>query len=169
MNNFNREQLKEEFIKYFGEQKWKEEEFLGNLRIIEMALSNYLEVEPIPVVVEDFEEDSRYYVKENYIAISSKLITNEVETLKCLCHEYKHYHQLICITHNDTRMPMLEEWKKEFQLTEEELTNTPILYIEIDAFAFTKFIIDKWFGITIYHPDAIFDELLNKYIQKYYQ
>lgn len=63
---------------------------------------------------------------------------------------------------------MLEEWKMEFQLTEEELLNIPILHIEIDAFAFTKFIIDRWLGITIYHPDAIFDELLNKYIQKYY-
>ena len=97
MDNKDEQELKEQFIKYFGQQKWDEEELLGMLRIAEFELANYLEVEPIPVVIEDMVEDSRYYVKENYIAISSKLITNEVEALKCLCHEYKHYHQLMQI------------------------------------------------------------------------
>ena len=168
MDKIDEQELKEQFIKYFGQQKWDEEEFLGRLRIVEFALANYLEVEPIPVVIEDMVEDSRYYVKENYIAISSKFITNEVEALKCLCHEYKHYHQLICVTYNDRRMPLIDHWKEELFRHTEDVSDSMMQYIEIDAFAFTKYIINKWFDIQIYHPNVIYDEILSKFIQKYY-
>ena len=40
----NDKQLKEEFIKYFGEEKWNEEESLAKLQTIEEHLSQILQV-----------------------------------------------------------------------------------------------------------------------------
>ena len=165
------EELKTEFIKYFGEEKWNQEEMLGKLWPTQLALSDYLGVEPIPVVVEDIEEDSRYYPKEAYIVISSKLIGDEVEALKCLIHEMKHYQQYMCIIHDITMVPQLEEWKKDFEINCAKATSYEemiCLSIEVDAFAFTKYIMDKWFGIKIYHPEPIYDEILSRYITKYF-
>ena len=42
------------------------------------------------------------------------------------------------------------------------------LSVEIDAYAFTKYIMDKWFDIKIYHPEPIYDEILSRYITKYF-
>ena len=58
--------LKSEFIKYFGEEKWNQENTLSKLWPIQLAICKDLGIEPIPVVVEEIEEDSRYYIKEDY-------------------------------------------------------------------------------------------------------
>ncbi|MBQ3253244.1 MAG: hypothetical protein IJA65_01705, partial [Acholeplasmatales bacterium] len=67
-------ELKENFIKYFGEEKWNQEEMLAVLYKEELRLCKYLNIEPIPVIADAIEEDSRYYIEENYIVISDKLI-----------------------------------------------------------------------------------------------
>ena len=142
------EELKSEFIKYFGEEKWDQEETLGKLWPVQLALSDYLGVEPITVIVDDIEEDSRYYPKEAYIVISSKLIGDEVEAFKCLIHEMKHYQQYMCIIHNITMVPQLEDWKKDFEINCAKVTSYEemiCLSIEVDAFAFTKYIMDKYY------------------------
>ena len=71
------QELKEEFIKYFGEEKWNHENMLSKLWPIQLDICKDLSIDPIPVVVEEIEEDSRYYIKEDYIAISEKLIMDE--------------------------------------------------------------------------------------------
>ena len=164
-------ELKQEFIKYFGIEKWNQEEALGKLLLIQIALCNYLELEPIPVIVDDILEDSRYYPKESYIVISSNLIGDEVEALKCLIHEMKHYQQYMCVIHNITTVPQLEDWKKDFKINYANITSYEemlTLSVEIDAFSFTKYIMDKWFNLTINHPEPIYDELLTRYIKKYF-
>ena len=166
------EELKSEFIKYFGEEKWNQEEALGKLWPVQLALCDYLGVEPIPVIVDDIEEDSRYYPKEAYIVISSKLIGDEVEALKCLIHEMKHYQQYMCVIHNITSAPLLEEWKEDFKTNCAKATSYEeqmALSVEVDAFAFTKYIMDKWFNIKTNHPDYIYDEILSRYINKYFK
>ena len=89
------QELKEEFIKYFGKEKWNQENMLSQLWPLQLAICNDLNIDPIPVVVEEIEEDSRYYIKEDYIAISDKLIMDEIETIKCLLHELRHIYVLI--------------------------------------------------------------------------
>ena len=67
------DELKDNFIKYFGEEKWNQEEALATLYKEEFKLCNYLGIDPIPVITDTIEEDSRYYIEENYIVISDKL------------------------------------------------------------------------------------------------
>ena len=88
-------EFKEEFIKYFGEEKWNQENMLSKIWPLQLTICKDLGIDPIPVVVEEIEEDSRYYIKEDYIAISNKLIMDEIETVKCLLHELKHAQQRI--------------------------------------------------------------------------
>ena len=166
------DEIKKEFIKYFGEEKWNEENYLSDLFPVELALADYLGVEPIPVIVEDIEEDSRYYPKENYIVISKKLISDEVEALKCLTHEYKHYQQFMCIIHNITKAPLLDKWREDFQINYASITSNEerlALTVEVDAFAFTKYIMKEWFDIDVIFPNLDYDSVLEMYIEKYFR
>ena len=76
----NKEKLKEGFINSFGEEKWKQEEMLSKLMPIHKELADYLGIEMIPVVCEDIEQDSRFYPKEQYIAISPLMLEKYSET-----------------------------------------------------------------------------------------
>lgn len=163
--------LKEEFVKYFGEEKWKEEELLTELWPFQFALFLTLGVEPIPVIVQEMDEDARYYVEENYIGISTKLIDNEVEVIKCLIHEIRHYYQHICVDYNDTNEPQLESWKKDVAVDYNNLdpSEALCLSIEVDAFAFTKHIMKKWFDIDVIYPNVMYETVLKAFCKKYYQ
>ena len=46
-NRMTKDEIKEEFIKYYGEEKLEEEERLAKLWPIELRLAEYLKVEPI--------------------------------------------------------------------------------------------------------------------------
>ena len=172
----NDNELKKEFIKYFGEEKWNEEEALGKLFEYEMLLANYLNVDPIPVLVEDMMEDSRLYIKDEYIAISKECIKNHVEALKAVSHEYRHYYQLQCIRKGiDTKL--VNNWKEDFlnpvQVTDPEDVTSMTLYgfmtIEIDAFAFQKFALKKFLDIETHHASLEYDVILDSYINKYFK
>ena len=169
--NVTDEFLKEEFIKYFGEEKWQEEEMLTKLWPFQFALFLTLGVEPIPVLFQEMEEDARYYDKDNYIGISTKLINDEVEVIKCLIHEIRHYYQHICVEYNDTNEPQLQHWiedmKKDYNSLEP--SEAICLSIEVDAFAYTKYIMKKWFDMDVEYPDVIYDAVLNVYSKKYYE
>ena len=170
-NNLTNDELKEEFLKYFTEEQWNQEEELSKLWPVQLALSDLLGVEPIPVVVEDIEEDSRFYTKDLYISISEKLIGNEVEALKCLIHEYKHYQQYMCIIYNMTEVPFYKKWKEEFEIKDiKDLTYEEIICqsVEIDATAFAKYILKEWFDIEINHPDPLYNKVLQHYIKNYF-
>ena len=86
IKQLTREELNEEFVKYFGKEIYNQEEMLIKLWPTQLVIADYLGVEPIPVLVEEIEEDSRYYPNDNYIVISKNLMDDEVEVLKCLKH-----------------------------------------------------------------------------------
>lgn len=172
----NDKEFKSEFIKYFGEEKWNEEEALGKLFEYEMFLANYLNVDPIPVVVEDMMEDSRLYIKEEYIALSKECIKNHIEALKAVSHEYRHYYQLQCIR-NGINNKLVNNWKEDFlnpvQVNDPNDVAAMTLYgfmtIEIDAFAFQKFALKKFLNIDTHHASLEYDVILDSYIDKYFK
>ena len=49
------EELEEQFIYYFGKDKWEQENELARLLPIQMIISDYLNIDLIPVIVEDIE------------------------------------------------------------------------------------------------------------------
>ena len=170
------EELKQSFIAYFGQEKWDEEEALGKLVEYQMVLANYLGVDPIPILVEEMMEDSRLYIKEEYIAISKECIKNHIEALKAVSHEYRHYYQLQCIRKGiDTQL--VNNWKEDFlnpvQVTDPDDALSMTLYglmtIEVDAFAFQKFALKKFLDIETHHASLEYDMILDSYINKYFK
>ena len=158
-------ELKDNFIKYFGEEKWNQEEALAVLYKEELKLCNYLGIDPIPVITDTIEEDSRYYIEENYIVISDKLILDKTEALKCLIHELRHCYQFNCVR-NNVDNNLVKIWKEEFATA--HLIEYGAMTTELDAFAFTKYIMKEWYNINIVFPDIVYDEILTRYINKYF-
>ena len=170
------EELKKDFIDSFGIDKWNELEAEVPCDMLAMRLCNYLGIDSIPVLFEEMEEDARYYDVLNYIAINKKFIGNELEIRKSIIHEVKHLHQKYCISHKNginkfASIKLIKQWEADFKINQRliPLDKLMLMSIEIDAFAFTKFILKEWFQYDYHHYDLIYDELLNIYINKYFK
>lgn len=163
------EELKEKFVSYFGEEKWNQEEALSNLWPLEILICDDLGIEPIPIITDNIEEDARLYDKEDYIVISEKLILDEVEAIKCVIHELRHVYQKVCVTNCDNTEPLLKLWIDE--------QNSPInlmsyseqmcLSIEIDAYAYQKYMLKVLYDIDWHHPNTNYDYVVEHYMEKY--
>ena len=166
---YNKEDLKKEFIKSFGQLKWESEELLERLWPDIVKICSYLGVEPIPVVMDDFTDDARYMIKGNYIIISSRLVDDEIEVKKCLIHELRHYYQLICIEHrigNELlRKAWIEDLKRDYMRLDQG--ERLCLSIELDAYAFTKYLMKKMYNLDCPYPVDFYDRLIDEYISKY--
>ncbi len=171
--------LKQEFINSFGEEKWNQEEMLGKLIKPQMELCEYLGIEMIPVICDDIPEDSRYYIKEEYIVLSPKMLLSYTDALKSLVHEMRHQYQFECIIDPNTKEnpELIKLWKEDLSgkakdlnvFNQESVDNYYSLIIELDAHAFSKWYLLYKYDIPTTHPDIIYDELLNRYIKKYFE
>lgn len=170
----NNKELKEEFINYFGEVKWNQEEMLDKLSNIHLMLCNDYDLQPVPLIVESISDDSRYDIQKDCIVISDKVIMNYKEALKCVIHETRHIYQRMIIDFKITSHPFYETWKDNFK---EALNADPNNIkqvedyfkqpIEIDAFAFTKYIFKKYFDEDLLCFDLMIEDIFNLYIEKY--
>lgn len=170
------EELKKEFIEEFGIDKLIEMEAEVPCDKLIIELCNYLEIEPVPVLFEEMNEDSRYYDVLNYITINKKFMGNELEIRKSIIHEVKHLHQKHCISHKKDKLrfttpKLIKEWEKDFKLNQRliPIDELNLMSVEVDAYAFTKYILKNWFNYEYYYLNDIYDEILNKYIAKYYR
>ena len=174
-----KEKLKEEFINSFGEEKWKQEEMLLKLMSIHKKLAKYLDVEMIPVVCEDIEEDSRFYFKEQYIIISPLMLEKYSDAAKSLIHEVRHQYQQKCINDPNTKEnpDLVRLWKEDMP----KLFN-PLIYLnldgknpylsnvcELDAHAFSKWYLKEKYDIETHYPQFEYDALLDLFAEKYYK
>ena len=56
-------------------------------------------------------------------------------------------------------------WKRELTTLKQLDYNSSML--ELDSFAFTKYIMEKWYNISSIYINTEYDEILNHYINKY--
>ena len=169
------EELKSEFIKYFGEDKWNEVEAIENLNEIENTLSMVLILPSIPVIAEDIPEDSRLDLENQAIVISRKLILNKTEAVKCLVHEYRHLYQQV-ILQTAPEHPLYTKWLKNLKNMKNTVVdvNDPEEYIkyllqplELDAFAYTKYFFKKYLNQELICFNEEIEEVFDKYINTY--
>ena len=172
----NDEEIKKEFIESFGIEKWEEEEALKPLMDLSFKLCDYLEIDPVPILFEEMEEDARYYNGLNYIGISTKYVHDEIEARKSLIHEIKHLHQKHCISHKNETLKyapsnLLKEWTDDFEKNQRKMPYGEVMCmpVEVDAFAFTKYILKIWFNYDYHHYDEAYDALLTIYMNKYFK
>ncbi len=156
MNNIDKE-----FIKYFGEEKLKEVEMESKLQdIANYVCENWLHLDSIPIIIEEIEEDARFYVNELYIGINSSFINNINEMIFSLLHELEHYFQWVYANLYDTEKS--KRWKQLFN--EESNEEYVINELEIDAYAFAEVVMNCEFGINRKHKDPKIQKIIEKYI-----
>lgn len=167
-------ELKENFIKMFGEDKWIEEEMIGKLIPLSSEVSNYLRIDFLPILFEDLdEEDSRIYYKEEYIAINTKYKDDYLECIKSVIHELRHVYQMLyASTSNDKRAKVFkEELASPVELDPKDsksITQYYIQAIELDAFAFTKWYLKEFHNVDVIHPSKDYEAIICAYIEKYF-
>ena len=160
--------LKEDFIKYFGEEKWNQEEVLAKLQPIVLDVcENWLGVEPVPVLFSDDigTDEARFDVQEQVIWLNIKNQNNWIELLESLLHELEHLFQAYYVSNFDT--PKARRWKKEMEnyIGAEDPFMNLIQEIELDAMAFAQIVLSTDYGIKYEHQDPVIQEVINRYIQ----
>lgn len=139
-----------------------------DLKLLCIRIANRLGIDPLDIKFEDLTDDSRLYIKENYVAINKKHENDYEECAKCIAHEYRHIFQLFYVNiFNDERS---ERWKKELQgaVNSSNMDNTGSNYIsqeiELDAFAFTKYYLEKFENMKVRSKIDGLDNVIDKYI-----
>lgn len=60
-------------------------------------VANRLGIDPLEIRFEEMYDDSRLYIKENYVSINKNYENNYEETAKCIAHEYRHVFQFFYV------------------------------------------------------------------------
>ena len=74
-------------------------------------IADRLGIDPLEIRFEDLSDDSRLYIKDNYVAINKKYENDYVETAKCIAHEYRHVFQIFYVQIFFDERSL--RWKKE--------------------------------------------------------
>lgn len=170
MKNFkemNNEEIKEEFIKWFGEDKWEEEETLSFVeQLLWIVCDEYLGIEPIPIVFEEVPGNiSVLDIKLQCIKLNPKYKDDKVILVAAAVHELEHWYQILYVSCMDT--PKAKRWRDELEnyISDANHNMNVLQEIEIDAEAFTEVILDNEFGITYRNPNPTLQELIDEYIR----
>lgn len=165
--NINNKKLKNEFIKWFGEEKWEEEDTLAFVQqLLLMVCDEYLGIEPIPIIFEEVPGNiSVLDVKERCIKLNPKYKDDKVMLVAASVHELEHWYQILYVSNYDT--PKAKRWRLELEnyISDKNPDMNILQEIEIDAEAFTQVVLDTEFGITYRNPNPLLQELIDKYIR----
>jgi len=131
-------------------------------------VADRLGIDPLDIKFEEMIDDSRLYIKEEYVAINKKFENDYVECAKAITHEYRHVFQIFYANmFNDDRA---RRWRSELAtlVNISNMNNNGSNYIdqelELDAFSFTKYYLEKFEGIQVVNKIAGYDEIIGKYI-----
>lgn len=160
-------ELKEEFIKYFGEELWEEEEILVFLQNVLFEVCNdYLGViHPVPVLFEDLEgNDSILDLENECIFLNRKNKGNKTLLMACVIHEATHLFQIAYAATENTLKA--RRWREELKhyIDDSNPVGNVLQEIEIDAEATAQIVLSCEYGLTYKHPDDTIQALIEEYI-----
>lgn len=144
---------------------------MKDLKKLQNEVAEHLGIDLLPIKFEDLgDEDSRLYLKEEYVGINIKYKNDYLECAKSITHEYRHVFQIFyaSLFTNETAI----RWKKLLatQINSSTMNEDGSNYInqelEIDAFAFTKFYLKQYECLDVHNKVDGLDEHLDKYIIK---
>ena len=132
-------------------------------------IADRLGIVPLDIRFEEMNDDSRLYIKEEYVAINKKFKNDYIECAKVIAHEYRHVFQLFYINmFSDERA---KRWKNEMinAVNTSNIDECGLNYIsqeiELDAFAFTKFYLEQFDDIKVTHLSNQYEKFINKYTE----
>lgn len=159
--------LKQEFIKYFGEEKWEEEEILETLQDVAVNVcTNWLGLDIIPILFKEanYPEVAGFDITNQVIWLDKNKKGNMVDLMDSVIHELEHYYQLHYVANYNT--PKALRWKNELDnyIASENVIGNLTQEIEIDAMAFSQIVLETDYGIIYRHKDPLIQELIDNYI-----
>lgn len=141
------------------------------IKQLQNEIAEHLGIDPLPIKFEDMgQDDSRLYLKEEYVGINKKYKNDYEECAKCIAHEYRHVFQIFYANLSDTETA--KRWKGllGMQINSSNMKADGSDYLEqeleIDAFAFTKFYLEHYEGIKVVNRIDGLDDILDLYIEK---
>ncbi|HOH58760.1 MAG TPA: hypothetical protein PLQ22_01965 [Bacilli bacterium] len=139
-----------------------------DLKPLCQRVADRLGIDPLEIKFEEMIDDSRLYIKEEYVAINKKFENDYVECAKAITHEYRHVFQIFYANmFNDDRA---RRWRVELSnlVNTSNINNKGSNYIgqelELDAFSFTKYYLDKYESMKVENKINGYDEIIEKYI-----
>ena len=139
------------------------------------GLVDYLGIEKVPIEFSNvIKDDSRLVLQPKVkILVNNKYNNNYLECAKAVTHEYRHWFQLNWVSYMDDNLS--KRWSKAFKNAIslenadllnniEESTTYAMQDIEIDAFAFTKYYLEKYEGLVVIHPNEQYEDIIRLYI-----
>ena len=130
-------------------------------------LCDYLGVDKLEIVTQDIKEDAILDINNKKIVLSKKTSEDIVEAKKALIHEMRHQYQLYCIALDIEEEPMRKIWALELQhdVHKFDLDYMNQLYIEIDAYAFTKVFMKERYDYNIKYSNE-YEKMIKDYLKK---
>lgn len=130
-------------------------------------LCEYLGVDKLKIIIKDIKEDAILDIDNKCIVLSTKTSKDDVEAKKALIHEMRHQYQLYCIALDIKEEPMRKMWALELQhdVHKFDLDYMNQLYIEIDAYAFTKIIMKERYGYIVKYSNE-YEKMIEDYLKK---
>ncbi|NLE04995.1 MAG: hypothetical protein GX638_09360 [Crenarchaeota archaeon] len=141
-----------------------------DLKPLCIRIANRLGIEPLDIRFEDLYDDSRVYIKENYVAINKKYENDYEECAKSIAHEYRHVFQIFYVNLFSNERSI--RWKKELQsvINNSNMDSNGSNYIaqeiELDAFAFTKYYLEKYENMKVVNKIGKLDFYIQEYINE---
>ena len=139
-----------------------------DLKPLCLRIADQLGIEPLDIKFEDLTDDSRLYLKENYVAINKKYENDYEECAKSIAHEYRHVFQIFYV--NLFSNERSKRWKKELHgvINSSNMDSNGSNYIaqeiELDAFAFTKFYLENYESIPVINKVPGYNQIIDKYL-----
>ncbi len=146
------------------------------IELLSQKVSAYFNIEQIPISFDDtILDDSRLNIKPKFsIVINRKFKNDYFECAKAITHEYRHLFQIVYSYHYDDEIAT--NWKRALK-TMKSSENADIINdddehasyayqeLEIDAFAFTKYYLERYENIKVIHPSKQYEDIIKKYIK----
>lgn len=129
-------------------------------------LCDLLGVDKLEIITKDIKEDAILDIKNNSIVLSEATSKDIVEAKKALIHEMRHQYQLYCIALDIEEEPMRKMWALELKhdVHQFDVDYMNQLYIEIDAYAFTKVLMKKRYDYNLNYNKE-YEKIIKNYLK----
>lgn len=134
---------------------------------LQNALCEELGVDKLNIITKDIKEDAILDINNKCIVLSDETSKDIVEAKKALIHEMRHQYQLYCIALDIEEEPMRKMWALELQhdVHKFDLDYMNQLYIEIDAYAFTKTYMKERYDYNVKYSKE-YEKIIKDYLKK---
>jgi len=141
-----------------------------DLKPLCQRITDRLGIDPLVIKFEEMIDDSKLYIKEEYVAINKKFENDYEECAKSIAHEYRHVFQIFYVSLFSNERS--KRWQKELQdvVNSSNMDTSGSNYIaqeiELDAFAFTKYYLEEFENMKVVNKIDKLDLYIFEYINR---